>query len=157
VEKETDLPLLEIITYPNPGLLIKAELVGNLNEEIQEYFSRMVRIMYRYNGIGLAAPQIGIPLRLIVVRRGDWIYRLVNPKISWVFERLSELEGCLSLPGEIWQVERAWEIVVEAIDSAGKEQSILVNGLIARVFQHEIDHLDGIMINSIGIRVERYE
>jgi peptide deformylase len=157
VEKETDLPLLEIIAYPNPGLLIKAELVSDVNEEIQEHFRRMVRIMYRYNGIGLAAPQIGIPLRLIVVRRGDWIYRLANPKISWVFERLSGLEGCLSVPGEIWQVERAWEIVVEAIDSTGREQSILADGLIARVFQHEIDHLNGILINSIGTLVERYE
>jgi len=154
---KTDLLLSEILTYPNPILLVKAEPVRSMNEEIQNHLNRMARIMYQYSGLGLAAPQIGLPLRLIVARSGDRIYKLVNPKISWDFERVSDFEGCLSLPGEVWQVERAREVIVEGFDSTGKEQSILANGLLARIFQHEIDHLDGILINSIGTQVEQCE
>jgi len=154
---ETDLIQSEILTYPNPVLLVKANPIRNIDEEIQNYFKRMVRIMYQYDGIGLAAPQIGLSLRLIVVRRDNWIYKLINPKISWTNSKAVNYEGCLSLPNEIWQVERAREVVVEGVDSAGKEQAILASDLLARVFQHEIDHLDGIMINSIGTLIEQEE
>ena len=152
---EAELLQSEILTYPNRILMVKADPISNIDEEIRNYFDRMVRIMYQYDGIGLAAPQIGLSLRLIVVRRDNWIYKLINPKISWMNGEAIAYEGCLSLPNEIWQVDRAKEVVVEGIDSKGNEQAILVNDLLARVFQHEIDHLDGIMINSIGTLIEQ--
>ena len=157
MDTTTDLSPSGILTYPNPTLIMKAEPVCGVDQEIENHFKRMVQILYRYAGLGLAAPQIGLPLRLIVVRSGDWIYKLVNPKISWDFERVSDFESCLSLPGEIWQVERARQVIVEGFDATGRDKSILANGLLARIFQHEIDHLDGILINSIGTRIEQNE
>ena len=132
---EAELLQSEILTYPNRILMVKADPISNIDEEIRNYFDRMVRIMYQYDGIGLAAPQIGLSLRLIVVRRDNWIYKLINPKISWMNGEAIAYEGCLSLPNEIWQVDRAKEVVVEGIDSKGNEQAILVNDLLARVFQ----------------------
>lgn len=143
----------KIVVYPNSPLLDKAEMVYDINEEIERIFSRMIAAMEIYNGIGLAAPQIGIPRRLITVKREEWIYKLINPKISWSNGSASDYEGCLSLPGEIWQLNRSYEVVVEGIDPSGREQSILVDGLTARVFQHEVDHLDGVLINSKGVLI----
>jgi len=143
----------ELLKYPDRRLLTECKEVTNIDDEILKYFQQMKAAMERYNGIGLAAPQIGLSLRLITVRRDEWIYELINPKITWSSGAVSDYEGCLSLPGEIWQVERSFEIVVEGIDPSGKEQSILARGLTARVFQHEVDHLDGVLINSKGVLV----
>jgi peptide deformylase len=138
----------KIIVYPDPILLSKADLVKNLNEKTENIFKQMDKAMEINNGIGLAAPQIGVPLRMITVKRVNWIYQLVNPKISWKMGNTINFEGCLSLPGEVWQIERAAEVVVEGIDHNGKDFAILVDGLLGRIFQHEIDHLDGILIRD---------
>lgn len=138
----------KIIVYPAPILLSKADPVKNINKETENIFNQMVKVMEINNGIGLAAPQIGIPLRMIIVKRVNWIYKLVNPKISWKMGSTEDFEGCSSLPGEVWQIERATEVVVEGIDHNGKDFSILAGGLLGRVFQHEIDHLDGILIRD---------
>jgi len=138
----------KIIIYPNPILVTKAGWVKDINEEIENILDRMVKAMEINNGIGLAAPQIGVPLRLITVKRENWIYKLVNPKISWVIGHTVDFEGCLSIPGEMWQVERAAEVIVEGINKNENDLSILADGLLGRVFQHEVDHLDGVLINS---------
>jgi len=149
----TQVEIPEIIKYPDSILLETAQEVNNVDDKIRRYLQQMKAAMDRYNGIGLAAPQIGISLRLIIVRRDDWIYEFINPVISWTQGLASDYEGCLSLPGEIWQVERSREIVIEGINSTGKEQSVLARGLTARVFQHEVDHLNGILINSKGVLI----
>ncbi len=142
-----------IVKYPDPLLLETAQEITNIDDKIRRYLQQMKAAMDHYYGIGLAAPQIGISLRLITVRRDDWTYEFINPVISWTQSLAFDYEGCLSLPDEIWQVERNHEIVIEGIDSTGKEQSVLARGLTARVFQHEVDHLNGILINSKGVLV----
>ena len=149
----TQVEIPEIVKYPDSILLETAQEVANIDDKIRRYFQQMKAAMDRYNGIGLAAPQIGIPLRLITVRQDEWIYEFINPAISWTQGLASDYEGCLSLPDEIWRVERSLEIAVKGIDPSGKEQSVQTKGLTARVFQHEVDHLHGILINSKGILV----
>ncbi len=153
IQQFTQVEIPTIVKYPDPLLLETAQQVTNIDDKIRGYFQQMKAAMERYNGIGLSAPQIGLSLRLITVRRDDWIYEFVNPVISWTQGQASDYESCLSLPGEIWQVERNHEIVIQGIDPSGKEQSVLAKDLTARVFQHEVDHLNGVLINSKGILV----
>jgi len=110
--------------------------------------------MVAYKGIGLAAPQIGISQRLITVMVNSRLYQIVNPQINWQQGQYSDVEGCLSIPKEYYEVNRAKEIVLQGLNPEGKEICVLVSDLLARVFQHEIDHLDGILINSKGKRYE---
>ncbi|MBN2089455.1 peptide deformylase, partial [candidate division KSB1 bacterium] len=115
----------------------------------------MVNVMVTHNGIGLAAPQIGISQRLITVMLNDQLFKVVNPQITWQNEAQDfEIEGCLSIPNEFYIVSRMKKIMVKGLNPEGKEITIVANNLLARVFQHEIDHLDGILINSKG---ERYK
>ena len=140
----------KIVTYPHKVLLAKAKPVEQIDQKIQNILDSMVKIMIDYNGIGLAAPQIGVSLRLITVRDENRIYKLINPEIARDINTNFDQEGCLSIPGEIWQVERATDAIVEGLDPDGKTRSFIVKQLTARVFQHEIDHLNGILINSVG-------
>ena len=107
-----------------------------------------------HKGIGLAAPQIGISQRLITVMANSRLYQVVNPQVTWQNGKQSDVEGCLSIPNEHYEVNRAKEVVLQGLNPEGKEICVLVSNLLARVFQHEIDHLDGILINSKGKRYE---
>ena len=141
----------EIVLYPDRRLYSAAREVDKIDKEILRYLEDMRLAMVERGGIGLAAPQIGVPLRLIVVRGHDRSYDLVNPSIVWKSKiTIFDFEGCLSLPGETWRVERPREVVVEGVDPSGTEQSILASGLTGRIFQHEVDHLEGILINMTG-------
>lgn len=143
-----------IILHPNPILLAKAQPIEDITQEIRDTLDEMVRIMVAHKGIGLAAPQIGISKRLITVMVNRRLYQVVNPLVAWQNGKASDVEGCLSIPNEYYEVNRAKEIVLQGLNPEGKEICALVENLLARVFQHEIDHLDGILINSRGKRYE---
>ena len=144
----------ELVVYPHPQLTSQSLPVRKINQDVCDKLDEMTQIMLNYYGIGLAAPQIGISKRLIVVQLNKILYQVINPKISWQCNGSKcETEGCLSFPEQFYKVNRAEEVVLEGIDPNKKEITVLANGLLARVFQHEIDHLDGILINSIGIFV----
>jgi peptide deformylase len=144
----------KIIVHPNPILLAKSQPVEEIDQTIRDTLDEMVRIMVANKGIGLAAPQVGISQRLITVMVNSRLYQVVNPLIAWQNGKQSDVEGCLSIPNELYEVSRAKEIVLQGLNPEGKEICVLVNDLLARVFQHEIDHLDGILINSKGKRYE---
>lgn len=143
-----------IKTYPHPILLTKSQPVEEIDQNIRDTLDEMVRIMVAYKGIGLAAPQIGISQRLITVMVNSHLYEVVNPMVAWQSGKKSDVEGCLSIPNEHYEVNRAKEIVLQGLNPEGKEICVLVSDLLARVFQHEIDYLDGILINSKGKRYE---
>ncbi len=141
--------ILSIITEPNPILRQKAqeiEINKIKSREIQRLISDMEETVGPAGGIGLAAPQIGLSVRLIVINFDNKLTTLINPKIikfSWRKE-IGE-EGCLSVPGKFGYVKRSKVIKVAAFNKTGKKIEFKAKGLFARVIQHEIDHLDGIL------------
>ncbi len=139
--------MLEIVTYPDPVLRQKAETVGNIDDEIRSLMKGMAEVMYQDDGIGLAAPQVGVSQRVIVVDAGEGLVSLSNPEIIYEGEEKEQMEeGCLSLPGIRVDVLRVKKITVRGINENGETVKIDAEGLLARVFQHEIDHLNGILI-----------
>ncbi|MBN2007889.1 peptide deformylase [candidate division KSB1 bacterium] len=147
----------KIITYPDPILLAIAQPVEEINPEIRDILDEMTHIMNISDGIGLAAPQIGISKRLITVGLNGRLYQLINPNIGWKGGIQTNIEGCLSLPNQEYEVTRAREVVVVGINTDNKPVTLLVDGLLACVFQHEIDHLDGELINASGTFVSSDE
>ena len=102
--------------------------------------------MIEANGVGLAAPQIGENCQVFVVKLEDKIYKIANPKITEVFGRESMAEGCLSVPDFSVDMERFYRVILEGIDEHGDKVRIDARGMLARIFQHEIDHLEGKLI-----------
>lgn len=124
----------------------KARAVRTVSDQHRALLSQMARMMYESSGIGLAAPQVGVDEKLIVVDIGKSLYKLVNPEIVKRSGQQSIEEGCLSVPGVSVKVKRAKSVAVEALDDEGKPVRIECEGLLAIVFQHEIDHLLGKLI-----------
>lgn len=148
------MAVLDIKKQGDPVLRQKAKAVAQVDARIRRLLDDMVETMYSARGIGLAAPQVGISQRVIVVDIGDGPIRMVNPKIVRVGEEEEEAtEGCLSIPGIIGEVWRAYDISVRGFDENGKPVKIDAEGLLARVFQHEIDHLDGRLFIDIATDV----
>lgn len=132
----------------NPILRKKAKEVKKITPEIKRLILDMTETMGKAPGIGLAAPQVGRLLRLIAAKPNHKIIVLINPQIK-KFSRKKEImeEGCLSLPNQSYlPIERAYKIKVKGLNAEGKKIKIKANGLLARIIQHEIDHLDGILI-----------
>jgi len=140
------MQVLEIKKYPDKVLRKKCEEIEGISSYEKDLFSKMLFTMRRFQGIGLAAPQVGILKRLIVVDIGEKEIKLANPKILEVKGEDKLVEGCLSIPGAQVEVKRAYEVVVEGLNEKGKLIQIKAKGLLARVLQHEIDHLDGKLI-----------
>jgi peptide deformylase len=136
---------LEILTYPSPILLAKAQLVARVSPRIQRLAHDMLETMYPAAGIGLAAPQVGVQKRVIVVDVGEDPLVLVNPTIAAAEGEQLGLEGCLSLPDLVGEVRRAEWVTVNGLNGQGRPVRLEGEGLLARVLQHEIDHLDGIL------------
>lgn len=136
---------LEIVTYPDPILLTKAQTVARISPRIQRLAQNMLETMYAASGIGLAAPQVGIKKRVIVVDVAEDPLVLVNPKIAITGGEQVGLEGCLSVPDLVGEVRRAEWVTVNGLNRQGWPVSLQGEGLLARVLQHEIDHLDGIL------------
>jgi peptide deformylase len=148
------MPAREVITVPHPTLRKKAEPVTDFGAETQELIDDMIITLHEESGAGLAAPQVNDSQQIILVEFGNeededippTLYITVNPKISrYSQELVSGAEGCLSIPGFMGEVERSQEIVVEGQDRHGKPLKLRLRGWVARIFQHEIDHLDGIL------------
>ena len=139
--------VLKVRKYGDPILRRKAALVQSITPEIRKLITDMIETMYDQVGIGLAAPQVGIPLRLIVVEdeAGSGARPLINPIITARWGSVVAEEGCLSLPGIFAPVERAEWIEVKALDGEEAPLAFEARALRARVIQHEIDHLDGIL------------
>ncbi len=141
----------KIIIEPDPILRIKSENLDKVDNTLRKLMDDMLETMYAAPGIGLAAVQIGILKRLIVIdvskkeEKKNPLF-LVNPKIKYKSEKTSIYEeGCLSLPGHFAEIERPAECHVDYLDYDGKEKSIKADGLLATCVQHEIDHLDGVL------------
>lgn len=123
----------------------KAKEVKKIDESIKNLINDMIETMYEAEGVGLAAPQIGILKRVVVIDVGDGAIQLINPAIIETEGEDIKVEGCLSFPGVFGEVKRAAKLTVEALDISGEKQIIKAKGLLARALQHEIDHLNGIV------------
>lgn len=123
----------------------KSRKIESVNDRIKTLIEDMKETMYSANGVGLAAPQVGILKRLIVVDVGEGPIVLINPEILEEKGSETDFEGCLSLPGKEGSVERPSYVKVKGINEDGKEVICSGEGLLARAFCHEIDHLDGIL------------
>lgn len=133
-----------ILVVGNPVLRQKAKRVSQVDKPIQRLIDDMIETMRAAPGVGLAAPQIGVPLRLAVIEVDDKITVIINPEIIKMSGEHELDEGCLSVPGFWGQLNRAEKVSVKALDRNGKEQRIRdAEGLFAQALQHEIDHLDG--------------
>ncbi|MFH1127916.1 MAG: peptide deformylase [Candidatus Omnitrophota bacterium] len=141
--KETELKLRR---FGDPALTGGVRLVKEVTQGHRKILSLMAQLMYETSGIGLASVQVGINEALIVVDAGTGLYKLINPKITKQEGGQAIEEGCLSVPGLAVKVKRAKKVVVEALDEFGKPVRIVAEDLLACVFQHEIDHLNGLLI-----------
>ncbi len=139
---------LDIRKNGDAALRIKTKKVKDpLAKDVQELILNMIETMHTNSGVGLAATQVGSDLRLCVVEVEETPYVLINPRITAKSTKkvLSE-EGCLSFPGVFFPISRSNEVQVRYLNQTGKAKKTKANGLLARAFQHEIDHLDGILI-----------
>lgn len=148
--------MLEVIIHPNPLLRKKNELVKLADlPKLQDFFAEMVKTMYQADGIGLAASQVGKNIRVATINKTVSYNKedlvLVNPKItgrSW--RRIASEEGCLSLPGVTKKIRRHQKVKISAWNQKGEKISFTAEGFPACVMQHEMDHLDGILIIDYG-------
>jgi peptide deformylase len=139
---------VDVITVDNPkaGVLRRrAKPVGKVTPEIQQLVNAMLETMHEYNGVGLAAPQVGISKRIFVAEVEDKVHVLIDPQIVRRAGEQTAPEACLSIPGVAADVPRAATVMVKARSRRGRGITVSASGLLARVFQHEIDHLDGIL------------
>jgi len=139
----------------DPVLRTVVRQVREITQEDRKLLSWMAQLMYEASGIGLAAPQIGVSKAFVVIDEGNGLYKLANPRIINGSGWLTQEEGCLSVPGVGIKVRRLKSIVVEAMDEDGKKITIEAQGLLARVFQHEIDHLNGKLIIDHASLIEK--
>ncbi len=150
------MSILKIRKYGDPVLRQKCEPVKEVTDEIRKLIDDMIETMHKNEGIGLAAPQVGVKKRVIVIDVGDGPLALVNPKITKKKGRDILEEGCLSVPGIFANIKRATKVIIEGLDKKGKKVDIEASYLAARALQHEVDHLNGILIiDKISFFVRR--
>lgn len=143
------MAILPIVVAPDPRLKMKAKTVDAVDDEVRRLMDDMVETMYQANGIGLAAPQVGVAKRVIVVdvSKEDEApnpVRMANPEVIWASDdTVTYEEGCLSLPEHYSEVERPTAVRVRFLDHQNEIREIEADGLLATCVQHEIDHLDG--------------
>lgn len=157
------MAVLEIVTLPNPVLRRKAHPIKSIDKDLKSLIQDMIETMRAAPGVGLAATQVGIPSRLLVVEFGaeddedapKKLYVLINPELIEVSDgdMVTSIEGCLSIPGLVGEVDRYQRVVVKALNRAGKPVKVKAEGWLARIFQHELDHLDGVVYTDRAIRV----
>lgn len=136
---------LRILTYPEAVLRRKAFRVGRITPDTLAFAESMIAAMNAANGLGLAAPQVGVPLRIIVLNVDDQVRAFVNPQIIAREGAQTDTEGCLSLPHLYGAVTRAQRVTVQGRNERGKRVTLTAEDLLARAVQHEIDHLDGVL------------
>lgn len=151
------MAIYKVVLMGDPVLREKAKPVKEINDSILRLLDNLHDTLHEYDGVGLAAPQIGISKRAIVVDNGEECYELINPEIIKSQGNEKAIEGCLSIPKLNGKVKRAARVIVKGLNRAGEEQRIEASGLLARAFQHEIDHLDGILFVDRAEWVARKE
>jgi len=149
------MALREVIKIPHPTLRRKAHKIHQFDEELRKLVQDMIETMRDEPGVGLAAPQVNISQRLIVVEYSEddsvqnakvKVFVYVNPELTKLSEKkVTGIEGCLSVPNLYGEVERALSVSVHGLNQYGKDISTHANGWLARIFQHEIDHLNGVL------------
>ncbi|MFQ5868000.1 MAG: peptide deformylase [bacterium] len=137
---------LTIRLYGDPVLRRKCREVEEMTGDVQKLIDNMAKLMHKNKGLGLAAPQVGMLKRVIIADVGDGLVSLVNPRILWRQGKEIMSEGCLSIPGINLEIKRSKEVIVEGLNKEGEKVQLGAVGLLARVLQHEIDHLDGVLI-----------
>lgn len=152
----------KIVYLPDPVLRRKAHKVTTIDKDLKVLIDDMIETMRVAPGVGLAAPQVGESVRLIVVEFGDEddetvplkLYVLLNPEfVSKSTDMEVGVEGCLSVPGLVGDVNRHYAVVVKGLNRHGKPVRINAEGWLARIFQHEMDHLDGVVFTDVASRV----
>lgn len=146
---------LRIRVFGDSVLRKKSLLVKEVTFRHRDILSQMAQLMYEGDGVGLAAPQAGVNERMIVVDIGSGLYKLINPKVVEAKGSQINQEGCLSVPGICIKIKRANEVKIKAQDEFGKPLAIQAEGLLACVFQHEIDHLKGKLIVDYASFLEK--
>lgn len=139
---------MEIITVDSPkaGVLRRrARAVGRVTTQVQRLVDGMIETMHEANGVGLAAPQVGVSKRIIVAEVDERLHVLIDPKIVKRAGEALGTEGCLSIPGVIGEVPRAVTVIVKGKNRKGRGITLEAEGMLARVLQHEVDHVDGIL------------
>lgn len=154
------MAVLEILKYPHPLLKRPSEKVDRINEETRKLIQDMIETMYHSNGIGLAACQIGIPRRIIVldvspIDLQQNLLTMINPEVISEEGEIDHEEGCLSVPDCFEKVKRRERIRVKGISADGKEIEVSGEGILAFALQHEIDHLNGVLILDRLSRLKR--
>lgn len=147
---------MHIHTYPNPILKVECEPVTIINGDIQTLIETMSEIMYKNDGIGLAAPQVGIPVRIIIFdidKKG--LTAVINPVVTLNKEEFISIESCLSIPGFEGKIRRKEYVHLEGIDRYEKPITIGAEGLLSACIQHEVDHLQGILILDRASRMKK--
>ena len=139
------MAVYKIVEIGDSLLKEKARAVPKITPNILKLLDNMADTMYSARGVGLAAPQIGVSKRVIVVDIGEGLVGLINPEITLARGEEVDTEGCLSVPGLVGDVPRAAEIEVKGLNRKGESCSLKAKGFLARVLQHEIDHLEGIL------------
>jgi peptide deformylase len=138
------MAVLQLRVYPDPVLRQKAKRVKKVDQSISKLIDDMVETMYSTGGVGLAAPQVGVSLRVAVIEiPGDETIVLVNPEVVKRSGEMEVTEGCLSVPGYRGDIKRSEKVTVKALDRNGKEFRVKGEGLLAEALEHEIDHLNG--------------
>ena len=140
------MALREIVLYDDPVLRKKSRPVAEVNDKIRQLLDDMAETMYHSQiGAGLAAPQVGILKRLVVIDMGDGLIKLVNPEIVEAEGEQEVIEGCLSFPNRWGKLKRPYRVKVSALNEKGEPVTFHVAGEKAKCFCHEVDHLDGIL------------
>ncbi|MBL8090788.1 MAG: peptide deformylase [Anaerolineales bacterium] len=164
------MTLREIVYLPNPILRKKAKPVTKFDKDLQTLIDDMIETMREAPGVGLAAPQINLPMQLAVIEYAEGeddedrpenapppekkLFVIINPEITKVSdEKVLGIEGCLSIPGLVGEVERHQAIEVKALNRHGNPVKIKAEGWLARIFQHEIDHLNGVLYTDKATQV----
>lgn len=139
------MALYKIVELGDEVLKEKARPVPKITPNILKLLDNMADTMYHARGVGLAAPQVGVSKRVIVLDAGEGLLELINPEILSCSGQETDTEGCLSIPGIAGDVTRAAEVEVKGLDRQGRELTFKAAGYLARILQHEIDHLDGVL------------
>ncbi len=151
--------ILDVITNPNPILRqVASEIDASSiqSDDFQSFLQDMLATMLKKDGVGLAAPQVGISKRVIVINHKGKMYAMINPQIlkkSWAKKKAEE--GCLSVPNVFGDVSRHKRVLVSYLDHNGKEQKFEASDMLARIIQHENDHLDGILFIDTAENIKK--
>lgn len=148
------MSVYDVVTVPDSLLRAKANPVPKINEGVKRLLDNMRDTLYAFDGVGLAAPQIGVSKRIVVVDVGDNLIEMINPEIISSQGEQTAQEGCLSLPEVVGTVTRAQKVTVRFLNREGEEMEMEGENLLARAFQHEIDHLNGILFTDKAVDIK---